>query len=98
MVAALSGAPTRSRRSCKHRTSRWMAHHGEIRVPSILAAGQEYSCGLFQQKEYSCGKKTVNLVPDLLFGHKITKLTVPATDLDDMKVFALNLDKPKSPT
>lgn len=88
MVAALSGAPTRSRRSCKHRTSRWMAHHGEIRVPSILAAGQEYSCG----------KKTVNLVPDLLFGHKITKLTVPATDLDDMKVFALNLDKPKSPT
>ena len=26
------------------------------------------------------------------------KLTVPATDLDDMKVVALNLDKPKSPT
>jgi hypothetical protein len=45
MVAALSGAPTRPRRSCKHRTSRWMARHGEIRVPSILAAAQEYLGG-----------------------------------------------------
>lgn len=26
------------------------------------------------------------------------KLTVPATDLDGMKVFALNLDNPKSQT
>jgi hypothetical protein len=26
------------------------------------------------------------------------RLTVPATDFDDMKVFALNLDKPKSHT
>jgi hypothetical protein len=34
----------------------------------------------------------------LLFEDRIVKLTVPATDLDDMKVFALNLDKPKSPT
>jgi hypothetical protein len=39
-----------------------------------------------------------NLSARLLFGHNITKLTVPATDLDDMKVFALNLDRPKSPT
>lgn len=26
------------------------------------------------------------------------RLTVPATDFDDMKVFALNLDNPKSQT
>lgn len=26
------------------------------------------------------------------------KLTVPATDFEDMKVFALNLDNPKSQT
>lgn len=28
----------------------------------------------------------------------LKKLTVPATDLDDMKVLALNLDNPKSQT
>ena len=64
MVAALSGAPTRSRRSCKHRTSRWMARHGEIRVPSILAAAQEYLGG----------KKTVNSVPDCCLGTKLRNL------------------------
>lgn len=28
----------------------------------------------------------------------VKQLTVPATDFDDMKVFALNLDNPKSQT
>ena len=87
-VAALSGAPTRSHRSCKHHTSRWMARRGGILVPSILAAVQKHSDG----------QKPVNLVSDWLFERRDMKLTVPATDLDDMKVFALNLDKPKSPT
>lgn len=87
MVAASSGAPTRSRRSCKRRTSRWMARHTETRVPSILAAAKNTRV-----------VRNSNLSARLLFGHNIKKLTVPATDLDDMKVFALNLDRPKSPT
>ena len=65
-----------------------MARRGEILVPSILAAVQKHSDG----------QKPVNLVSDWLFERRDMKLTVPATDLDDMKVFALNLDKPKSPT
>jgi hypothetical protein len=33
-----------------------------------------------------------------MFWRARERLTVPATDFDDMKVFALNLDKPKSHT
>jgi hypothetical protein len=63
-----------------------MVRPGEIPVPSTLAVMKEHS-----------DDKNRNLMW-LLFEDRIVKLTVPATDLDDMKVFALNLDKPKSPT